>query len=86
MVGNTPQSGSIAYEPGPQGLFVYTGGTPTDVTILEVLPPDSDPGTYVSDMDLGPTHISGGRSTGSFRSSHPSPPTHRPMHRPPPAY
>jgi len=82
MVGHTPQSGSIAYEPGPQGQFVYTGGTPADVTILEVLPPDSDPGTYVSEIDSGPTHISGGRRTGSFRSSHSSTATHRP----PPAY
>lgn len=86
MVGNTPQSGSIAYEPGPQGLFIYTGGTPTDVAILEVLPPESDPGSYVSGMDLGPTHIGGGRRTGSIHSSHSSPPTHRPTHRPPPAY
>jgi formylglycine-generating enzyme required for sulfatase activity len=32
------RSGQITYTPGTQGQFVYTGGQPTDVEVLEILP------------------------------------------------
>lgn len=42
-VGGQEQSGSINYEPGPQGQFVYTGGRPTDVQVIEIVLPTGGP-------------------------------------------
>ena len=34
------RSGKMPYEPGPRGLFIYTGDRPQDVEVLEVINPD----------------------------------------------
>jgi hypothetical protein len=33
------RSGMVLYEPGPQGVFVYTGDRPSNVEIVEVIAP-----------------------------------------------
>jgi len=80
LVGMNPQSGSFTFEPGPEGQFVYTGSTPREVTIVEVLPPEGYATDYVSGPDIGPTSITPTHQ--SFSS--PSPP--QSSHRHPPAY
>jgi len=43
MIDNRPHSTEVTYEPAPRGHFVYTGGTPTDVEIVEIRPADPRP-------------------------------------------
>lgn len=43
LIDNRPHSTEITYEPGPRGHFVFTGGTPTDVEIVEIRPADARP-------------------------------------------
>jgi sulfatase modifying factor 1 len=66
VAGGMDQIGEVPYQPGPQGQFVYTGGTPTDVRVLEVVAPDdfsSGPGPGMRmGWPQGPSH---------FRSSPP---------------
>jgi len=73
---------------GPKGRFVYTGGTPGDIRVLEVMPPQS---FDESDTGWGPPQGSRTRLGRRRASSHPprsSPPfrgqSMRPSH--PPAY
>jgi hypothetical protein len=66
---------------GPSGHFVYTGGTPSDVVILELLPPKRSPEPgWEPDWDPAPRRATRPRP---FRSSSPPPPTPRTSSRPP---
>ena len=38
-VNGEDQSGEFTVAPGPQGQFVYTGGTPSEVEVLQIIPP-----------------------------------------------
>jgi sulfatase modifying factor 1 len=74
--GGEEQSGSVEYEPGAQGQFVYTGGRPTDVQIIDITHPTG--GTILPPVQTWPTSPP--------RIHHP-PRTHPPPPvAPPPAY
>jgi formylglycine-generating enzyme required for sulfatase activity len=92
-VGGELRESRFTVAPGPSGRFVYTGGKPADVQVLDVLAPATvaDP-----DLDFGPrpeppTRSYPIRSTSPPRPPPPPPPRHhhdtfsaRPSH--PPAY
>jgi hypothetical protein len=60
---------------GPSGLFVYTGGTPSRIVILEVLPPEWSAGSgLMSDPDVTRPRASRRWPT---RSMTPTPPPRR---------
>jgi hypothetical protein len=53
--GGTTRTGEVAYEPGPEGIFIYTGEQPDDIEILEIRPPrDGSGGGMDFDTDTGP--------------------------------
>jgi formylglycine-generating enzyme required for sulfatase activity len=72
------QSGSIEYEPGQQGQFVYTGGRPTDVQVMQVIPPMGGP--LPPPISTWPTS----QPWPTPPRTHLPPPT-RPLPQPPPA-
>jgi len=45
------RTGSVTFEPGKQGQYVYTGGTPTDIEILEIIPPERATALSLDDWD-----------------------------------
>ncbi|HLJ96824.1 MAG TPA: formylglycine-generating enzyme family protein [Gemmataceae bacterium] len=47
----TMRTGSVTFEPGKQGQYVYTGGTPTDIEILEIIPPERATALSLDDWD-----------------------------------
>jgi hypothetical protein len=54
--GGATRTGEVLYEPGPEGIFIYTGEQPQDVEILDVRPPrDRDGGDsdFDADTDTG---------------------------------
>jgi formylglycine-generating enzyme required for sulfatase activity len=79
-VAGTQRTGTFTVEAGPRGQFVYTGGAPTEIEIVEVLPPGS---RAVQDWDVEyPT----GSTTPSTRPASPPPPKPTPFHGHPAAY
>jgi hypothetical protein len=52
-VGGEERSGSIDYEPGPQGQFVYTGGPPSAVEVIDIMHPTA--GTILPPLQPWPT-------------------------------
>ncbi|HEX5272648.1 MAG TPA: SUMF1/EgtB/PvdO family nonheme iron enzyme [Gemmataceae bacterium] len=52
-VAGEDRSGSIDYEPGPQGQFVYTGGRPNAVEIIDVMHPTG--GSILPPLQSWPT-------------------------------
>jgi formylglycine-generating enzyme required for sulfatase activity len=46
VVNGVPRTGTVTYEPGPNGTFVYTGGPPTQVEVIEVVRPGGPRATY----------------------------------------
>ncbi|HEY3965791.1 MAG TPA: SUMF1/EgtB/PvdO family nonheme iron enzyme [Planctomycetaceae bacterium] len=79
-VGHTPTSGEFTVGLGHQGHFVYTGGTPSDVQILDVSPvagimPGTEP--YDTTHSMGMPFIIG--------STNPAPPPRTPPPPPRPA-
>jgi hypothetical protein len=51
--GGATRIGEVEYEPGPQGLFVYTGDTPNDVEILDTAATGDVGGDWGPDADTG---------------------------------
>jgi sulfatase modifying factor 1 len=80
-VGGVDQSGSVEYEPGAQGQFVYTGGRPTDVQILEITHPTG--GIILPPVQTWPTSPP---PIHHPPRTHQPPPVVRPPVAPPPAY
>jgi formylglycine-generating enzyme required for sulfatase activity len=76
------QSGSIEYEPGPQGHFIYTGGRPTGVQVTGIIHPTGLP--LLPPGQSRPTS----RPWPATRPprSHQPPPVVHPPPQPPPAY
>lgn len=72
-VAGQERSGQVSYEPGPQGHFVYTGGTPTAIEIIDVSPP---PGS--GDVYNDPYMQSAYTPTPSPQPRHYTPPRHDP--------
>jgi hypothetical protein len=67
-VKGTLHEAQFTIAPGPTGLFVYTGGTPTDIVILEIRPSqwaqqedESDSG-WLRPTVSRPTRLSSGRT------------------------
>jgi hypothetical protein len=54
QVDGDERTGEFTVAPGPQGQFVYTGGVPSLVEILEVLPSGGPPGLGLVQPDLPP--------------------------------
>jgi formylglycine-generating enzyme len=54
-VNNEEQSGSVEYEPGAQGQFIYTGGRPTNVLVIEITHPTG--GTILPPLQTWPTSL-----------------------------
>jgi hypothetical protein len=55
--GGTTRTGEVAYEPGPEGVFIYTGEQPDDIEILDIRPPQDRGGAsgdFDMDSDTGP--------------------------------
>jgi formylglycine-generating enzyme required for sulfatase activity len=81
-----PRTGTFRVEPGLGEYFVYTGETPDDVEILDVVPPGGRavPSPVDEDDDSGPT--TGGTWSGTAAPPTPSPPAAEPFGGYPSAY
>ncbi len=69
-IGGAPHEDRFTVAAGPSGLFVYTGGTPSDIVILDVQPPSRLANTLA---DWGPDPLSGPRPTRPMRPTPPTP-------------
>jgi hypothetical protein len=48
------RTGEFIVAPGPQGQFIYTGGMPSSIDFLDVLPPGASPGMGLVEPDVPP--------------------------------
>ena len=91
QIGHTPTSGDFIVGVGHQGHFVYTGGTPSNIQILEVRPGDGGGMQPLDPLNpMNPMHpMHGGIVLGTTRTTSSSPPlppprtTHRAAGHPP---
>jgi hypothetical protein len=58
--GGLPRTGQIAYQPGPEGVFVYTGDPPEDVEIIDVRPPVAGSAASAAHLDTDEDRIDDG--------------------------
>ena len=70
QIDGAPTDGEFTVGPGHQGHFVYTGGTPADVEIREIIPSSGMRSPDVTDPLYGTT----GGMLGGYSSSPPPPP------------
>jgi hypothetical protein len=53
-VGGEERTGEVTVAPGPQGQFTYTGGMPSSIEILEIIPPGGTPGLGLTEPPFRP--------------------------------
>jgi formylglycine-generating enzyme required for sulfatase activity len=78
-VNGEERTGEVHVTPGPEGQFIYTGGTPSDIEVPEVIPPQPPPGPGTFRRSYWPRFSSWPSRPPRTPPTHPSRPTPPPQ-------